>query len=119
VKIGPFHADTVDECLDILEDAFQSPMWKQLPEQEKTRLVGKLSHILENVEREDLGGVKYAEQIQSKDLKAWEDMSQAEKVESLRLDVQRIFAVLREHAERLTRIEKGIKLQRDIKNALR
>ena len=29
-------------------------MWKQVPEQEKIRLVGRLSHIMEIVERRDL-----------------------------------------------------------------
>jgi len=48
------HAQTVDDCLDILEAAFQSPMWEQLPQQERIRLVGRLSHIMEIVERRDL-----------------------------------------------------------------
>jgi ATP-dependent Clp protease ATP-binding subunit ClpA len=52
------HAHTVDDCLDILEAAFQSPMWEQLPQQERIRLaqlyLGRLSHIMEIVERRDL-----------------------------------------------------------------
>jgi ATP-dependent Clp protease ATP-binding subunit ClpA len=52
------HAHTIDDCLDILEAAFQSPMWEQLPQQERIRLaqlyVGRLSHIMEIVEKRDL-----------------------------------------------------------------
>jgi ATP-dependent Clp protease ATP-binding subunit ClpA len=52
------HAHTVDDCLDILEAAFQSPMWEQLPQQERIRLaqlyLGRLSRIMEIVERRDL-----------------------------------------------------------------
>jgi ATP-dependent Clp protease ATP-binding subunit ClpA len=52
------HAHTIDDCLDILEAAFQSPMWEQLPQQERIRLaqlyLGRLSHIMEIVERRDL-----------------------------------------------------------------
>ncbi len=44
----------VDDCLDILEATFQSPVWEQLPQQERIRLVGRLSHIMEIVERRDL-----------------------------------------------------------------
>jgi len=54
MKISPFNVKTVDDCLDILEAAFQSPMWEQLPQQERIRLVGRLSHIMEIVERRDL-----------------------------------------------------------------
>jgi hypothetical protein len=52
--IGPVDVRTVDECLTVLEAAFQSPMWKRLPQQEKTRLIGKLSYILEITERQEL-----------------------------------------------------------------
>jgi len=55
MKISPFNVKTVDDCLDILEAAFQSDMWKQAPEQEKIRLVGRLSHILEITEKQELG----------------------------------------------------------------
>jgi hypothetical protein len=54
MKIGPFNAETVDDFLDILQDAFQSPMWKELPQEEKTRLIGRLSYILEITERQEL-----------------------------------------------------------------
>jgi hypothetical protein len=55
MKIGPFDVKTVDECLDVLEDCVQSPMWKELPQEEKTRLIGRLSHILEITEKQELG----------------------------------------------------------------
>jgi len=45
---------TVDDCLDILEAATQSDMWKQLPEQQRMRLVGRMSHILETAELKEL-----------------------------------------------------------------
>ena len=43
-----------DECVDVLEDATQSDIWKQLDEQERIRLVGRLSHILETAELKEL-----------------------------------------------------------------
>ncbi len=52
MKVGPFDVRTLDDCLDIVEIAFKSPMWKQLPQEEKTRLVGRLSYILEITERQ-------------------------------------------------------------------
>ncbi len=55
MNIGPVDAKTVDECLDVLEDCFQSPMWKELPQEEKTRLIGRLSYILEVTEKQELG----------------------------------------------------------------
>jgi hypothetical protein len=56
MKIGPVDVKTVDECLDVLEDCFQSPMWKELPQEEKIRLIGRLSYILEVTEKQELGG---------------------------------------------------------------
>jgi hypothetical protein len=55
MKVGPFDVRTLDDCLDIVENAFKSEMWRQLPQQEKLRLVGRLSHILEIAERQDPG----------------------------------------------------------------
>jgi ATP-dependent Clp protease ATP-binding subunit ClpA len=47
-------AREVDGVLDFLEATFQSPMWEQLSQQERIRLAGRLSHIMEIVERRDL-----------------------------------------------------------------
>ncbi len=55
MKIGPVDVKTVDECLDVLEDCFRSPTWKELPQEEKTRLIGRLSYILEITEKQELG----------------------------------------------------------------
>jgi len=52
MKVGLFDVRTLDDCLDIVEIAFKSPMGKQLPQEEKTRLVGRLSYILEITERQ-------------------------------------------------------------------
>jgi hypothetical protein len=54
MKIGPFDVKAVDECLDVLEDCFQSPMWRELSQEEKTRLIGRLSYILEITEKQEL-----------------------------------------------------------------
>src|SRR6266849_6683907 len=58
MKVGPFDVRTLDDCLDIVQDAFQSPMWQQLwqqlPVHEKTRLIGRLSNILAIAERREL-----------------------------------------------------------------
>jgi hypothetical protein len=54
MKVGPFDVRTLDDCLDIVENAFQSAMWKQLPQDEKTRLIGRLSAILEITEKQEL-----------------------------------------------------------------
>ena len=51
MKVGPFDVRTPDDCLDIMEIAFKSEMWRQQPQQERTRLIGRLSHILEATER--------------------------------------------------------------------
>ncbi len=55
MKIGPVEVHTVDECLTIMEAAFRSPMWKELAQEEKTRLIGRLSYILEITEKHELG----------------------------------------------------------------
>jgi hypothetical protein len=47
---------TVDDCLDTLEAAFQSEMWKQLPEQDRRRLVNRLYIILRDIGEEDKTG---------------------------------------------------------------
>jgi acyl-CoA reductase-like NAD-dependent aldehyde dehydrogenase len=49
MKIGTFDGGTVDDCLDTLEAAFQSDMWKQLPEQDRRRLVNRLYTILRDI----------------------------------------------------------------------
>jgi len=50
----PWVVNMVQDFLDGLQTIFGSSMWKQVPEQEKIRLVGRLSHIMEIVERRDL-----------------------------------------------------------------
>jgi acyl-CoA reductase-like NAD-dependent aldehyde dehydrogenase len=50
----PIDVKTVDDCFNILEAAFQSRRWKQLSQQERARLVGRLSHIMEIAEKRDL-----------------------------------------------------------------
>jgi hypothetical protein len=50
----PIDITTVDDCLAILEATFQSRRWKQLPQQERIRLVGRLSRIVEIAEGRDL-----------------------------------------------------------------
>src|SRR5215467_1843636 len=47
MKIGSVDVKTVDECLEVLEGAFQSDMWRDLNNQDKIRIVGKLEHVLE------------------------------------------------------------------------
>jgi hypothetical protein len=54
MKVGSVDVKTVDECLDALEDCFQSPMFRELPQEEKTRLIGRLSAILEITEKQEL-----------------------------------------------------------------
>jgi hypothetical protein len=54
MKVGRFGVATVDVCLDILEECFQSPMWKELSQEEKTRLIGRSSYILEITEKQEL-----------------------------------------------------------------
>jgi hypothetical protein len=38
MKIGPFDAQTVDDCLDILEASFGSGLWREVPKDERLRL---------------------------------------------------------------------------------
>jgi hypothetical protein len=52
VKVGSFDVHTVDDCLDLLEAAFQSEMWKHLPEHERRRLVNRLYIILRDIGEE-------------------------------------------------------------------
>jgi len=54
MRVGSVDIQTVGDCLDILEAAFQSPIWEQLPEEDKIRLVGRLTHVLEIAEGHDL-----------------------------------------------------------------
>jgi hypothetical protein len=54
MRIGPFDIRTVDECLDVLEYTVKSETWKQLPQEDKTRLIGRLSAILEIAEKQEL-----------------------------------------------------------------
>jgi hypothetical protein len=51
---GSIDVRLVDDCLDVLKAAFHSPRWKQLPQQERIRLAGRLSEIMEIAERRDL-----------------------------------------------------------------
>ena len=55
MKIGSFNADTVDDCLNILEDAFRSDMWRQLPNEDRLMIVGRLEHILETAQLKSMG----------------------------------------------------------------
>ena len=54
MKVGPFDVRTLDDCLDALENAFKSEMWRQLPQEEKTRIIGRLSYILEITDKQEL-----------------------------------------------------------------
>ncbi len=47
MQIGPFNVQTVDECLDILEEVFQCGMWKELNNEDRLRIVGRLEHVLD------------------------------------------------------------------------
>ena len=49
MKVERFDIATVDDCLDTLEAAFQSDMWKQLPEQDRRHLVNRLYIILHDI----------------------------------------------------------------------
>jgi hypothetical protein len=51
---GPLVVKTVDGCLAILEVAVQFRKWKQLHQQERIRLVVRLSHIMEIAETRGL-----------------------------------------------------------------
>jgi hypothetical protein len=52
MRIGQFDVATVDDCLDVLEAAFQSDMWKELAEQDRRRLVNRLYLILRDIGEE-------------------------------------------------------------------
>ncbi len=54
MKVGPFDVRTLDDCLDVVENGFKSEMWRQLPQEEKTRIIGRLSYILEITEKQEL-----------------------------------------------------------------
>ena len=49
MKAERFDLATVDDCLDTLEAAFHSDMWKTLPEQDRRRLVNRLYIILRDI----------------------------------------------------------------------
>jgi acyl-CoA reductase-like NAD-dependent aldehyde dehydrogenase len=49
MKVGRCDAATIDDCLDTLEAAFQSDMWRQLPGQDRRRLVNRLYIILRDI----------------------------------------------------------------------
>jgi acyl-CoA reductase-like NAD-dependent aldehyde dehydrogenase len=49
MKLERFDVATIDDCLDTLEAAFQSDMWKQLPEQDRRRVVNRLYLILRDI----------------------------------------------------------------------
>jgi hypothetical protein len=46
MNVEMFDVATIDDCLDTLEAAFQSDMWKELPEHDRRRLVNRLYIIL-------------------------------------------------------------------------
>ena len=54
MRIGP--NETVDDCLDILQTVFQSSAWRQLPNEDRLRIVGRLEHILEIAQLKTIGG---------------------------------------------------------------
>ena len=47
MQIGSFNVQTVDDCLDILESAFQADLWKNLNNEDRLKIVGRLEHVLE------------------------------------------------------------------------
>jgi hypothetical protein len=47
LRIGSVDVQTVDDCLNSIEQCFQSEPWKGISEEEKRRLVGRLYHIIE------------------------------------------------------------------------
>jgi hypothetical protein len=49
MKVERFDIAAVDDCLDTLEAAFQSDMWRELPEQDRRRLVNRLYIILREI----------------------------------------------------------------------
>jgi hypothetical protein len=53
MKIGYVDVQTVNECLDVPKAAFQSDMWRHLPEQDRRRLVNRLYIILRDIGEEE------------------------------------------------------------------
>jgi hypothetical protein len=49
MEIERFDVATIDDCLDTLEAAFQSDMWRQLPEQDRGGIVNRLYIILRDI----------------------------------------------------------------------
>jgi acyl-CoA reductase-like NAD-dependent aldehyde dehydrogenase len=49
VEVERFDVAAVDDCLDTLEAAFQSDMWKQFSQQDRRRLVNRLYMILRDI----------------------------------------------------------------------
>jgi hypothetical protein len=49
MKVETFDIRTVDDCLDTLEAAFHSDMWKQLPEHDRGRQVNRLYIIFRDI----------------------------------------------------------------------
>jgi hypothetical protein len=56
MKVGTLDVSAVDDYLDMLEAAFQSDMWRQLPEQDRRRLVNRLYIILRDIGEEGKTG---------------------------------------------------------------
>jgi hypothetical protein len=54
-----------------VEISFKSEMWRQLPQEEKTRLIGRLSYILEITEEQELGDVRVAWSNGKRDHISW------------------------------------------------
>ena len=46
MKIGRVDVATVDQCLYVLEAAFQSDLWLQIDSLEKMRLIERVDHLL-------------------------------------------------------------------------
>ena len=58
MKVGPFDAKTIDECLAILsaslqmqEGAFQSELWRKLPNRDRLGIVRRLERVLAQTSR--------------------------------------------------------------------
>jgi hypothetical protein len=47
MKRGVFNVKTVGDCLDRIEQCFKSEPWKDISEEEKKQLVGRLYHVIE------------------------------------------------------------------------
>ena len=46
MRVGSVDINTVDDCLDVLEVAFRSDLWKNLPNEDRLRMGGRLKRIL-------------------------------------------------------------------------